>query len=152
MLNALHLHVYDYLIKPVDSEMVYRLMNDVLSLNPISPLLKELSFSSGKVEYNMPYDMIVAVKSEGHYLDICTINGESYKTRMTYSNITSILSADPRFLIVLRGIIVNMDYILEMKKGSCLFKNGLKLPVNIKNCKHLEQTWQAYMFNKKIHP
>ena len=149
MAEALHAHVYDYYIKPLSRDSFSGLMDDIMS-GIVNSFDKELVFISEKTKYNMPYDTIAAVKSEAHYLEINTVSGQKYKTRMTFSNISGVLLTDPRFLSTLRGILVNMDYIKEFSESTCILENGLRLPVNVKNCKRIEQVWQAYKFKKWI--
>lgn len=148
MQEAFHLHVFDYLLKPVEQKSIFKLMDDISSKISDSKEVSELSFIYEKMEYNLPFESITVIKSEGHYLEINTISGQSYKTRMTFSEVEEKLLEDKRFLTVLRGILVNMDYIKNIKNGTCDLENGNTIPVNIKNCKRLEQLWHSYMFNK----
>ena len=148
MAEALHVHAYDYLIKPVDREKTARLMEDIVSKVGSVPQTKELVFTSDKVEYSLPYDKIAAIKSEGHYLEIYTIMNQCYRTRMTFTDISDKLLEDSRFMTTLRGIIVNMDYIQDLNTGICVLENGLRLPINVKNSKKIAQVWHTYMFNK----
>ena len=148
MAEALHVHAYDYLVKPINREKTARLMEDIVSRFGSPEQTKELEFSSDKVEYSMPYDQIAAIKSEGHYLEIYTITNQRYRTRMTFTDISDKLQEDSRFMTALRGIIVNMDYIQNLETGICVLENGMRLPINIKNSKKIAQTWHTYMFNK----
>ena len=148
MPEAFHLHAYDYLLKPIDRTKLSKLLNDAVARLATSAPRPELTFYSDKNEYHLPFDMIMATKSERHYLYICSLSGETYKTRMTFSDISTQLLSDPRFLVILRGIIVNMDYIKEINEGSCLLEHDLRLPVHLKKSKEIEQTWYTYMFNK----
>ena len=148
MYDAFHIHAYDYLLKPISSKRVYRLMDDVISKQTTVREVKELSFNLDRIEYKLPYDMILSIKSDRHYLDIYALDGKSYKTRMNFSEVGEMLLKDKRFLTVLRGIIVNMDYIVDMSDGVCILEKDVRLPVNLKNQKHLEQSWQTYMFEK----
>lgn len=123
-------------------------MNDVVSKHSAEHITKDFSFNVDKIEYKLPYDMILSVKSDRHYLDIYTWDGKSYKTRMNFSDVSKMLLEDKRFLSVLRGIIINMDYIIEMHDGICILEKDTRLPISLKNQKQLEQTWHTYMFEK----
>lgn len=149
ILEAFHLHAYDYLLKPVEMRTIHKLMDDIMAnFSDKNENLHELVFFSEKTEYHLSFDKIMAIKSEGHYLDIIVFSGLSYRTRMTFSEVLEKLQKDKRFLQVLRGIVVNMDYIKNIKKGICEMEKGVTIPVNIKNCKKLEQIWHNYMFKK----
>ena len=67
---------------------------------------------------------------------------------MTFSGILEELGKDPRFLQVLRGVIVNMDYLTDIADGTCTLKGNIRLPVNIRNASRLERAWTSYTFEK----
>jgi len=58
------------------------------------------------------------------------------------------LGEDKRFLLVNRGVLVNMDYILHFDGGTCVMTGEVIFPVNLRKSKLMEQTWQNYMFTK----
>ena len=58
------------------------------------------------------------------------------------------LSEDPRFLLILRGVLVNMDAIIAFDKTSCLMEGNLRFPINLRNSRQLMQIWQNYTFRK----
>ena len=67
---------------------------------------------------------------------------------MTFASISDILSEDIRFLPIMRGILVNMDYITSLKNGSCFIAGDIQTPITLKKEKQLEQIWKNYIFNK----
>lgn len=69
---------------------------------------------------------------------------------MTFTRIWQELQRDPRFLPVLRGVIINMDYLMDLSAGVCTLRGNVRLPVNIRKTASLEQAWTSYTF-AKIH-
>ena len=53
-----------------------------------------------------------------------------------------------QILQVLRGVIVNMDYLMDIAGGTCTLKGNIRLPVNIRNASRLERVWTNYTFEK----
>ena len=121
-------------------------MDDILKQHEVSN--KALTFIYDKENMSIPYSDIVALCSSGHYLEIYSLNGEKYKTRMNFSTINDRIRNETRFLLINRGVIVNMDHIKEFKNGSCYLEGGIMMPSNIRNSKNLESIWHNYLFTK----
>lgn len=58
------------------------------------------------------------------------------------------LSADSRFLLILRGILINMDHVASIDDTIIIMKNGDRLPYNVRNRKQLQHTYRNYIFSK----
>ena len=67
---------------------------------------------------------------------------------MTLSSVWSRLEQDGRFLQVLRGVIVNMDYITDIEGSTCCLQGDLRLPVSVRNRAMIEQIWTDYTFSR----
>ena len=67
---------------------------------------------------------------------------------MTLSSIWPELEQDGRFLQVLRGVIVNMDYITDISGNTCCLQGDLRLPISVRNRRRIEQLWTDYTFSK----
>ena len=146
MPEAFRVHAYDYIQKPADAGRLYRALDDILKRHTTDSV--KLTFTSGRTEVGLPYEEIAAVCSAGHYLEITDRKGAVYKARMTFSSARELLDRDGRFLQILRGILVNMDCIQDFVGGVCRLKGGLQLPINVRNRKKIEQTWQNYVFSR----
>lgn len=62
--------------------------------------------------------------------------------------LADVLSADSRFLLVLRGIIINMDHVASINDTLIIMKNGNTLPYNIRNRKQIQLAYRNYIFNQ----
>ena len=146
MQDAFSLHAYDYIIKPVSKERVFKLMDDISLADTEDSV--SLPIIKNGTEVRIRYNDILSVRSSGHYLIIIDKNMTEYKTRMTFSAVSDILSTDSRFLAINRGMLVNMDYITSFSDGICQLNDAVLLPLNIKKHKELERTYTNYMFSK----
>ena len=144
---AFRVHAYDYLLKPIDVRYVFRVLDELLGQKTGES--QSIRFTSERREYVILFDDICSVRASDHYLEIDTTDGESYRPRMTFASVQEQLSADPRFLLILRGVLVNMDHIKDFSDGSCEMTNGLTLPVNLRKARSLELTWKNYLFQKQ---
>lgn len=148
MPDAFRFHAYDYIQKPADRGRLFALMDDILKRHTILSNSPKLIFSSNRKEYRIPYQDIVCVCTKGNYLEIRDQSGNTYKTRMTFSSIKDKLKEDHHFLQLLRGVLVNMDYIVDFEEGTCHLAENISLPINVRNARMIEQIWQNYVFSK----
>ena len=131
-----------YLSKPVTDEKVFRNMDHILRLK--TERENRFSFAFDRQEYSLRYSEICSVETDGNYLLIKDREGKTYRTRMTFTHAEQML--DSRFLILMKGIIVNMDYIEQIKETQCVMQGGSVFPLHVKNAKELQQKWLNYKF------
>ena len=62
--------------------------------------------------------------------------------------LSEVLSADSRFLLILRGIMINMDQVASVNDTLITMKNGDQLPYNVRNRKQIQQIYRNYIFSK----
>lgn len=91
---------------------------------------------------------ILSIVSDGHYLDITLVQGTSLRSRMTASEFMNMAENDSRFLSVNKGIILNADYIFEIRNNCCTLENGSSFPVRVRDCQKIEQAVHDYNFEK----
>lgn len=146
MPDAFCFHAYEYITKPVSRERLFHVIDDITKKKTSQENC--LSFSSNWQSYSLPYSEIVAVTSSNHRTDISASSGNTYTTRTNFTALYEQLIQDQRFSLIMRGTLVNMDYIILFKDYSCHLETGICLPVNVKNYAVLEQTWKNYVFAK----
>lgn len=146
MADAFRFHAYEYLTKPFDKSRLFQLMDDLMYRQTKTEAC--LSFLSNRENQMVPYSQILYVRSSNHTTEVQTTDDRLYVTRMNFSDIADQLSADPRFLLIIRGILVNMDDIIRFADHSCYLEHHVQLPVNVKNYRQLEQIWKNYVFQK----
>ena len=144
MADAFRFHAYEYVTKPFDRSRIFQLMDDLMMRTTKEENL--LSFVANRETHNIPYSDILFVRSSDHYAEIMTKRGHNYITRMNFSSISAQLSTDTLFLLIIRGVLVNMDSVVRFADHSCYLENGIQLPVNVRNCKQIEQVWKNYIF------
>ena len=142
--EAFRIHAYDYIEKPVSEAQIYRVMDDILKKTTI--MQKILSFTFNRDRYILSFSDITAVVSHLHNVEISDRFGNTYTPRMPFSSAADELLPDRRFLLITRGVIVNMDYIQGFEKGVCSLSDGTRIPRSLHREKELENIWQNYIF------
>lgn len=146
MADAFQTHAYEYVIKPAQPERIFALMDDILRRSNAAKG-EHFQFTSDKRNYNLSFSDIESVQGSGNYVNITDASGNTYRARMTFSTASKSLLEDQRFLLLMRGVLVNMDLIAGIRDNSCIMKSGARLPVNVRNAKSIEQTWRNYLFS-----
>ena len=145
MPEAFRFHAFDYLVKPITPERVHALLTDALRVLP--EMNRRMNFVVNRQEVSLPFSEFVWSQSEGHYLHIKSRNGEEFTTRMTTKEFQAVLGGDKRFLVINKGIIVNMDRIRRIERGTCLMTDGTIFPIRVRHGSRIEQAWQNYIFD-----
>lgn len=154
MREAFDVHAFQYLIKFQDPEKfrskIYNLMNDILRRYYHSS--QGLSFTSKGHDHHLPFSNILYLKSNNHNVDIVDISKNVYSPRMTFSSVQKQLATDGRFLLINRGLLVNMDMITGLIPPDfpkeCELKGEIRLPINVREKNKILLTRQNYIFNK----
>ncbi len=146
MSSAFSLHAFDYVMKPVEKDRIFRLMDDVTRQETRDG--KTFSFIDKNVECRLRYGDIISLRSNKHYLNITDREMNEYRIRMNFSDAEEELASDGRFLLINRGTLVNMDHITRFGNGICVINDTIHLPYNVKKQKLLEQTYRNYIFSK----
>lgn len=148
MPEAFSMHAYDYIGKPANKERLFKVMDDLLIRQTEYDNSPKLSFQCDRTTVTLPFRDIMFVKTSDHnYLEIMDEAQNTYNTRLTFAEVSSVLAKDSRFLLVLRGILVNMEFIQSFNDGICYLKTGIQFPINLRKTKELENIFQNYKFD-----
>ncbi|MBQ9607282.1 MAG: LytTR family transcriptional regulator DNA-binding domain-containing protein, partial [Lachnospiraceae bacterium] len=148
MPEAFSMHAYDYIGKPAKKERLFKVMDDVLLRQSEYDNSPKLTIICDRNTVSIPYQDIVIVKTSDHnYLEITDAANNTYLTRLTFTEVSKKLANDRRFLLILRGILVNMEYILKLDDDICYLTIGTQLPINVKKAHDLEDTYQNFKFD-----
>ena len=142
---AMHFFASSYIMKPCEREDLYRAMDHILKLKTERDE-KRFSFVADRKEQCVRYADLVSLESQGNYLMLTEKAGHAYRCRMTLGAAKEAL--DERFLLILKGILVNMDYITQMTENTCVMADGRSFPINVRKHREIQQVWQNHMFMK----
>lgn len=140
-----HFHPFDYLIKPCAPEALDRVLREARRvLDATEP---ELTVPRGRSEYRVPYSAIAAVFSQGHAIEIRTVSGQVLRVVTTFSEVEQRLSADPRFLLCNRGVLVNMEHIAKLTDSAFRMDNGMEVPIRARKRRELTDRFSQYQIS-----
>lgn len=146
MQDAFSCHAFEYIIKPVNSERIFEVMNDALDFIP--SLTKYIEITCKRKKLILFLSEIVSVISRGHYLLITDNKNNEYSVRMTLSEFINLLQNDTRFLTINKGVLVNMDYIDTIVDNHCILTDNQRFPIKIRESALITQMWHDYNFEQ----
>lgn len=149
MPDAFGVHAFQYILKTTQPDMIaskiHQVLDDYIMLGRTDRIL---SFTYRKTIYDLHYSDILYAESSNHNTHIYSSLGEEYSPRMTFAAVQENLMQDPRFLIINRGLIVNMDHITDFNNKVCVLQEHITLPISVRKYKSINQARQKYVFTK----
>ena len=146
MSDAFSTHAFDYVTKPVEQASLFKCLTDALRILPEQEPL--FSFSSNGTTLQLPYNAICSVRSSAHSSVLTDIKCREYTISAPFTSFVKPLEAKDNFLLVSRGILVNLDYVTDVTEKECLLQNGASVPITLRRQKQLAQIWRNYDFAK----
>jgi DNA-binding LytR/AlgR family response regulator len=134
-------HTFDYIMKPVQKSRLARTLDDALHVLP--KVEHYLAIQVNRQKLHISYSAIQYISSDANYCIVTTAHGD-YRTRMSFRQIETLLSNEPRFLCINRGVLVNLDSVESMDNGECLLKDQIVLPLHSKKKNELCEAFANY--------
>ena len=144
MPDAFSVHAFSYILKDRFEELLDPVMDDAVRLLPTA---KTLTISSSRQALQIYYSDILYGCTDGHYIILTDVRGKEWRTRMTFADLTKKLSVEDGFLIINKGIVVNMNQISAIRKKDCVMNDGKIFPVRVRDSASIAQIWRNYMFD-----
>lgn len=131
-----------YISKPTSQDEIFRALDHILHCR--TERNRYFSFSFDRHEYSLSFADIMSIETDRNYIVITDKKGGCYRTCRTFSNVQT--QMDSRFLVLMKGIMVNMDYISQIYDTVCTMQDGKIFPVQVKKKKEIQQKWLNYKF------
>ena len=144
--DAFPLHPFDYLIKPYKEEQLNHVLAEAQRV--LSGSEPEIAVKAGKAEVQVAYSQIVSVISQGHAVLFHLTDGSSVRGLRTFGETEQTLTADERFLLCNRGILVNMDHVASLNEEYFLMDDASSFPLRTKNRSELIRQFSQYQITR----
>lgn len=136
--NASH-----YLFKPVTDKLFLEAMENC-RIRP-NYEVPYLDFVANGIKIHLDTGLIQYINLMGRTVYIHTAQ-QVFSLRSAFSTLTEPLLSDPRFLVCIQGVMVNMDHISSSEDSAFIMKSGDRIPVNLRNRKRIMQLYRNYIF------
>lgn len=145
--DAFSLHAFDYVTKPFTMERINQVFTEILEHTPLDTAFIKVS-NAGRDERVMLKN-IIAITTDGHYLEIKKEEGTLIRARLTSGEFLEMTGADKRFIIINRGIIINMDFIDYIEGNEVYMTDKSAYPISTRKMNELIQTIDEYRYNNQ---
>ena len=145
MPDAFSVHAFSYIMKHDLGSMLPKTLDDLMGAIQVT---RSITVTHNKQQLMLHLADIVSIRTEGHYLIIRDITKEEYRVRMTFSDISKKLEKAKEFLLINKGILVNMDHVRNFDGNSAVMTDGSSLPVRVRGQSGIVRQWHDYNFDK----
>ena len=143
--DAFPVHPFDYLIKPCSQDEVDIVLTEagrVLSAGD-----PEITVNA-RGEFKVPVRTICAAVADGRGVELQLSKSQPLRTSETFRSISEKLEPFPQFLLINRGVMINMDHVLA-PEGDCMkMKDGTLHPVKVNGRGAVMSAFTQYMISR----
>lgn len=145
--QAASLHCFDYIDKKdFTKERIFHVLSDIRKRLPA--IHRALDFVSGNQQVSLPVYRIQYILSDNNYTVFVMADGTEYRYRISFRNIYELAGSAGCFLNCNRGILLNMDYILQEETDVYVMQNGQRFPIRRADRASIKNAYHNYHFEK----
>jgi DNA-binding LytR/AlgR family response regulator len=145
--DAFSLHAFDYIKKPFTLERIEQVFKEIIDHTPMDEAF--IKIPQGSLEERIYLKGIVSVTTDGHYLEINKDDSSSSRVRLTSGEFLEMTGEDKRFLMINRGIIINMDFIDYVDGGDVYMDDKSIFPISSRKLSDISQRIKNYQFSNR---
>lgn len=143
--DAFPVHPFDYLIKPCRQDEVDNVLTEARRV--LSAGDPEITVTARR-ELRVPVRTVCAAVASGRGVELRLTNSQSLKISETFRSISEKLEPFPCFLLINRGVIINMDHVLS-PEGDCMkMKDGTLHPIKVNGRGSVMSAFTQYMIGR----
>ena len=144
--EAFAYHAAHYLIKPIQPDGVAEALRRIVRQSEPKPGITVKTGSTSRFLY---LEEIAVCESMDHSVQITLNSGEHVlASRTTLDSIWQHLGED--FMILSRGLIINMNYIETMDAKSCVLRDGRNILLSRRNLKQIHEAYDHFTFSRLL--
>ncbi len=142
--QSFSLHPFDYLLKPCQLQRLEGVINEALrALDTAEP---EIELRLAHHTMRLPLRSIYYAVAQNHSVAVMTPGGV-VRSISIFRDLQARLLQDDRFLLCNRGLIVNMEAVLQFDVGCIRMLDGTQFAVRQKSKNQLFNTFTQYQFS-----
>ena len=141
--KAYSVHVFDYLDKPICTQKIFNLLNELERYFQKKRQTFYVSFKTINGIIQIDVDEIMYIEYFKRRLNINTVNGVYYM----YGNIKDIFSKLKKFNFIIphRAFIVNMNHIERIEKNTICMQDKTNIPISKLKKKEIDYIFLAHL-------
>ena len=144
---AFSLHAFDYVTKPFTIDRINQVLSEIIEHTPMDEAF--IKVLTGSLEERIYLKDIVSVTTDGHYLEISKSDGATTRARLTSGEFLELTGSDKRFIMVNRGIIINMEFIDYVDGGDIHMDDKNIYPISARKVAEISQIIKDFQFSNR---
>lgn len=145
--EATRLHCFDYIDKKaLTHERIFHVLSDIRRKLP--QLDPHLDFSSGNRQIHLPVNKILYILSAHNYTLFGIDGGQETRYRIPFGTIAQLTDGVDCLLLCNRGILLNMDHIIQEESDVYVMKGGHRFPIRKSGQASIKHIYHQYQFKK----
>ena len=142
--EAFSVRALHYILKPMTEQSLKECLNRLEERR--SARRRVYIVSSSGDQHMFFADELQYAECDAHYYDLHLKNGTVIRVRMTQKEIRDTLGDS--FLMVSRGLVVNVEFIRQLGPKSCILKDGREILLSRSNTEEIHSAYAAYVFSQ----
>lgn len=142
--DAFSLYAVHYLIKPITTDGITEAFRRLTESR--AEHREQITLAAGSERHTLFLDQICYFESDNHTVDVSLADGRKLKIRTSFGKLEE--KMDKKFLRINRGISVNMDYISQLRTDTCILRDGVRLPVAVRQSSAIRSAYDDYVFDR----
>ena len=140
-LEGYEVGAFRYLLKPVKEEEFYQIMSQIVSEREEAPVRYFILEQHGET-LKIPYADIWSLEAKGHYVEL-SYGENTLEWKASLASLQEEFEENG-FVVVRRGMLVNVSRISRVGKTECVLDNGVKIPVSRNQYKRVNEAFIMY--------
>lgn len=139
-LELFKIHPYDFLIKPLQKESIWKTLSHLLEIDELDK--RFYTYTNKKMLYKIPYGKIMYMESRNRHIRIYLSSGEIQE--FTGKIKTEISKLPPQFVMVAQSYIINLKYVVSCGYDHVIMHCGEKINVSQSHRAVFRERLRAY--------
>lgn len=133
-----------YLIKP----FTYENFSETVKQDPPKKEQAHIVLSGNGTITRLMVKHIIWCESQGHYVIIHTAGEGDLSFRLSFTELTGLLSPYDQFIVCFRGCIVNLEYVKELTGVDFILYNGQRVPIRQREVSLIMRLYADWQFKR----
>lgn len=145
--QSYRVHAFDYLLKPVQTELLQDLFERLIALEENAE--RYICLSSGRGFVRIALSQISHLEVSQKRLHFHMTDGQVRQIPGTMAEAEKELLSNPEFSKIHRSYIVNLNHVSALSPGGCIMLSGQNLPISRLLFNQVKQAYIVHLFGGK---
>lgn len=147
-LAAYPVHPFDYFVKPYDLKRLDQVLSDAFRLLDAKVEMAEFRVPHGTIHLRI--DQVESAVAAGHSVTLRLKDGTCVASNAPFSEVVERLAAYSCFLLINRGVLINMDFVYQLLSDSVVLQSGSVYPLRVRGRSDLIRVLTHYQIQRRM--